>query len=220
MEIPVTETGVRNWDCEGAIDWVGLGGLLGGVRGEGRKREGEGIPGDRVRQGNFEGEEGMDVGMDGVHGVKGIEEGVIRDLSQEVESWASGLKNRRIVIVDGFLLVGQSVHARLAGFFDVKILLRAGFKEAKERRERRNGYVTLEGFWEDPEGYFEDVVWPGYVREHGWLFEGGDVEGVVREEVVRREGVRVGECGWGLEGSLRWVVGVIKEGLERGEGEG
>ncbi len=237
MEIPVTESGVKDWDCEGAIDWVGFIGAIGavgGVReggGKGGKWEGDGGEGgegsdgggeegmgmERVRQGNFEGE----VEMDGVHGVKGIGEGVIRGLSKEVGSWGEKLKKRRIVIVDGFLLVGESVHARLGpGFFDVKILLRAGYEEAKRRRERRNGYVTLEGFWEDPEGYFEDVVWPGYVREHGWLFEGGDVEGVVKGEVVGREGVRVGEFGWGLEGSLGWVVGVIKEGLEGGMGGG
>ena len=229
---------MQDWDCEGSIEWEALRGVVRGVKSgggggggkEGGKEGGEGeVDGDkegggkngggemeRVRQGNFEG----DIEMDGVHGVKGISEDVIKELRAEVSTWPANLKTRQIVIVDGFLLVGKSVLKTLTGLFDIKILLRASYQEAKERRERRNGYVTLEGFWQDPEGYFDDVVWSGYVREHGWLFEEGDVEGVVKEEVVRGEGVRVGGVGWGLERGLRWVWGEIREGLEREKGVG
>lgn len=53
------------------------------------------------------------------------------------------------------------------------------------RRNARKGYVTLEGFWEDPEGYVEEVVWPNFGEDHGWLF-GGDGDGETKEEVMRR----------------------------------
>lgn len=213
---------MKDWDCVGAVEWGALEGELRGLKerggqGKGDKgdgEEGEGEGEERVRQGNFEGE----TVMDGVHGVKGISEGVIRQLRSEVESWDATLKTRPLILLDGFLLLGLNVPSSLKSLFDIKILLRASYKEAKERRERRNGYVTLEGFWKDPEGYFEEVVWPGFVREHAWVFEGGDVEGVVRENVVRGEGVRVGDVGVGLEGGLGWVMGVIREGLEGEEG--
>ena len=232
--IPVTEKGIKDWDCVGAVEWGELEGELRGLkegergeeeggkdRGEGGGGEGEaGEKGDgdgegRVRQGNFEGEEMMD----GVHGVKGISEDVIRHLRSEVSTWPPSLKTRPLILLDGFLLLGLNVPSSLKSLFDIKILLLASYADAKERRERRNGYVTLEGFWEDPEGYFDDVVWPAYVREHGWVFEGGGGEGVVDVGKVGREGVRVWEEG-GLEGGVGWVVGVVREGLEGGEGEG
>jgi nicotinamide/nicotinate riboside kinase len=85
--------------------------------------------------------------------------------------------------------------------------------DAKRRRESRNGYVTLEGFWEDPEGYFDRVVWPNYVDEHGYLFEEGDVEGRV-DEVRRKEGVVVLGLGLTLEEMLERVVEELKRALE------
>ena len=214
---------MRDWDCVGAVEWGALEGELRGLK-EGGKGKGEGDgegeeggggkgEGERVRQGNFEGE----ILMDGVHGVKGIREEIIHSLRSSLSTWPPHLKTRPLILTDGFLLLGANVPSSLKSLFDIKILLRAGYQEAKERRERRNGYVTLEGFWQDPEGYFEEVVWPGYVREHGWVFEGGDVEGRVRESVVRGEGVRVGDGGVGLEGGLGWVLRVIKEELEKEE---
>lgn len=72
--------------------------------------------------------------------------------------------------------------------------------------------MTLDGFWADPPGYFEDVVWPSYEEGHGRYFRGGDVEGDVDVdgEGDGGEGVLVGPGGEeGLEGVLEWVVGVV-----------
>lgn len=215
---------------------------------EGGQGEGKGdgdVLGGLVRQGNFEG--GGKVGEeDGVHGVKrGVSRECVERLRGVVcgrgsgsggDGWwlggeggkegeegvkkGKGTKRRRrkLVIVDGFLLFGKSVPKSLRELFDVKVLLRARREDAKARRERRNGYVTLEGFWEDPEGYFDGVVWPNYVREHGALVEGGG------EGVGSLDGQRVwlSDPGWGLEECLEWVVGVlgrevggIEEGVEK-----
>lgn len=184
---------------------------------EGVKR-GEGVPEGLVRQ------EGVD---DGVHGPAsgegqdgdgGVSRSVVERLRGEVRPWMEGvLKGRRIVIVEGFLLFGKSLREKAREVFDVKILLRVTYETAKKRREKRNGYVTLEGFWKDPEGYFEGVVWPGFVREHEWLFEGGNVEGEVREEVEGGEwgSVVVGpnEEG-GLDSLVEWVVGRLRGEIE------
>ena len=140
------------------------------------------------------------------------------------EWWTAGRIGEyvsQIVIVDGFLLLGKSI-PQVRELFDVRVLLRAGFAEAKMRREARSGYVTLEGWWEDPPGYVEKVVWPGFVEEHAFLFTGGDVEGDVDEKAVRTLGIEVAPKG-GLEGMLSWVVDIVRQGVERtidGEGSG
>lgn len=163
-------------------------------------------PPDIVRQGNFD--------DDGVHGVQGgIAPETIDRMKQEVNSssWVKG--RRQLVIVEGFLLFGRSVPGSLRGLFDVRILLRAGYEEAKRRREGRNGYVTLEGFWEDPPGYFDGVVWPNYVEEHGGLLGGGEGAGGGGEGGFW-DGVWFSETRWGLERCLEWVVGVLRREIE------
>ncbi|KAG1471876.1 hypothetical protein G6F56_001863 [Rhizopus delemar] len=34
----------------------------------------------------------------------------------------------------------------------------------KSRREERQGYHTEGGYWIDPPGYFDKIVWPEYLR--------------------------------------------------------
>ncbi len=125
----------------------------------------------------------------------------------------------RICILDGFLLYSDphpdpSIPSAITDRLDVKLFFRSTYARTKTRREARQGYVTLEGFWRDPDGYVDEVVWPSYVREHAWIFEGGDVDaGAVREEVRERCGVEVapglGESGVGE--LLAWAVGVLGE---------
>lgn len=180
------------------------------------------------RQGNFEQEEDDD----GVHGVRGIGRGVISRLREAVAAWPDEVKGRRLVIVDGFLLFGRSVPAPLRDLFDVKVLLRARYADAKRRRERRNGYVTLEGFWQDPPGYFDGVVWPNYLAEHGGMVGAVGAEGALLDDDDDGDGddgeggsagrgVSLSDPGWGLEECLEWVVGVVRgrvEGINGGVG--
>ena len=91
---------------------------------------------------------------------------------------------RPIFFVDGFLLYAQPMKD-VWSHFDLKLFLRTDFKTAKARREARSGYVTVEGFWEDPPRYVEDIVWPNYVHDHSFLFENGDVEGTFDSEACR-----------------------------------
>jgi nicotinamide/nicotinate riboside kinase len=61
------------------------------------------------------------------------------------------------------------------------------------------------------------IVWPNYVEEHAWMFEGGDVEGKYKEEVLRNEGIRVPK-GQGVDTDmtkmLEWAVDILLEELK------
>ncbi|KJR83921.1 nicotinamide riboside kinase [Sporothrix schenckii 1099-18] len=82
----------------------------------------------------------------------------------------------RICFFDGFLLYSEKTRTSME-LIDVRLFLRVSHAKATQRREARDGYVTLEGFWKDPPGYVDKIVWPNYVEAHKWLFDNGDVEG-------------------------------------------
>lgn len=127
------------------------------------------------------------------------------------------LRQRKLLIVEGFLLFpSPPLPAALPPLFNTKILLRVDRDVAKQRREARAGYVTLEGFWADPPGYFDDVVWPNYVESHQRYYVQGNVEGNADEGKCKEGGVRIGPREGGLVEVLEWVVSVIKSGVEEG----
>ena len=105
----------------------------------------------------------------------------------------------------------------IQNLLDIKIFLRVSYAKAKARREARSGYVTLEGFWEDPEGYVDKIVWPNYVEDHGWMFEGGDVEGNFKEGVLEETKIRCEDGGAVVDGemekTLEWVVELLMDEL-------
>ncbi|UNI14443.1 ribosylnicotinamide kinase [Purpureocillium takamizusanense] len=121
----------------------------------------------------------------------------------------------RVCIVEGFILYGvPSMAAAIAPLLDVRCFVRASRARVAARRRRRDAYMCArwEGFWADPPGYVDEVVWPNYARVHAWMFEGGDVEGRFAEERLRREGVEAmvrGPVDADMEGALRWLFDVI-----------
>ena len=86
---------------------------------------------------------------------------------------------------------------------------------AKARREARSGYVTIEGFWEDPPGYVNDVVWPNYVKEHAFLFVDGDVEGAVEAEACKDMNVQTMPKSMesDMTACLSWACEIVQKGL-------
>ena len=134
----------------------------------------------------------------------------------------------RVCLLDGFLLYTkqQEMAADVMPLLDIRLFLQVSRARATERRHARDGYVTLEGFWKDPPGYVEKIVWPNYVEAHKWLFEGGDVEGgrldegVLREYGILAQMERSGGGGGGggvdvdMESTFEWAVEMLMKGLE------
>jgi nicotinamide/nicotinate riboside kinase len=98
---------------------------------------------------------------------------------------------------------------------DIKLFLRVSYAKAKARREARSGYVTLEGFWQDPPGYVDKIVWPNYVEDHKWMFEDEDVEGKLRDDVVKQMRISSQEGGVDVDmtTTLKWAVQLLIEEL-------
>jgi nicotinamide/nicotinate riboside kinase len=101
--------------------------------------------------------------------------------------------------------------------FDVKLFLRTNYETAKRRREARSGYVTLEGFWADPPGYVDKIVWPNYVKDHKYLFHDDNVEGEINDKLVDDLGIDVmpAEKQGDLSACLEWAYGKLEEALRR-----
>ncbi|MCJ1356749.1 MAG: ribosylnicotinamide kinase [Icmadophila ericetorum] len=204
-KIPVdAATGLLDWDCAGSLDIEGIVRALEWIHEKGELPEWLESKEDRNSAGEH-----------------GVPESVVQELSQGIRDWweRGGGKEvlndqKKLVILDGFLLFGERIRS-VREALDLKIMLRARFETAKQRREARSGYVTLEGFWEDPPGYVEKIVWPNYVKYHAFLFEDGDVEGNIKGEVVDELGIVVcpGQGEWSMERVLVWAVEVIKDSL-------
>ena len=98
---------------------------------------------------------------------------------------------------------------------DIKVFLRVSYTKAKARREARSGYVTLEGFWEDPPGYVDKIVWPNYVNDHSFMFENGDVEGELKRDVVKDWRINYLKDGLDVDMStvLKWAVDLLMQKL-------
>jgi len=107
--------------------------------------------------------------------------------------------------------------ADIRKLFDVKLFLRTSYKTAKTRREARSGYVTLEGFWEDPPGYVDRIVWPNYVNDHSFLFQNHDVEAELDETVCSRLGIHgmPREAEQNMAQCLEWSVKVLEDTIAR-----
>ncbi|CAH0050203.1 unnamed protein product [Clonostachys solani] len=126
-------------------------------------------------------------------------------------------KALQLCLLDGFLLYPPSM-TPIQPFLDVKLFLRTEYAKAKARREARDGYVTIEGFWADPPGYVDDIVWPNYVEEHAWMFEDGNVEANYHLDILSKEGIKV-PTEAGVDGdmgkTLEWAVDTILKELEK-----
>ena len=101
---------------------------------------------------------------------------------------------------------------------DIKLFLLVSRAKATQRREARDGYVTLEGFWKDPPGYVDKIVWPNYADAHGWLFQRQDVQGRLDDAVLAHHGIHA-QSGRGhdvdMDVTLEWAVDTLMAHLER-----
>lgn len=218
-----------DWDCVESLDLPLLERVLGHVKETGR------LPRD------FASKEDQNT-----VGESGVGEQQIQAVQRQTEKWlqevlpqASDSKSAKVTIylVDGFLLYpdpssvdgtqDKELYDILQPLLSSKVFLPSSREHTIDRRTKRTGYVTLEGFWEDPPGYVEDVVWPNYGRDHAWLFISPDAhdeasvlkaidEGRVHRETAAENQVHVGP-GTGealLTEILPWSVERVKEMVE------
>lgn len=112
----------------------------------------------------------------------------------------------------------------LNNLFHTKIFLPTSKVEAKKRRFKRTSYIDPpsgtrgpEELWKK-EGYFEDITWPNYVREHGWMFSDNKFE-VVPDGTGHLHPAgdifMLGQVDVDLETSTAFVVEVILNELYR-----
>lgn len=193
-EIPVKD-GIQDWDCLESLDLQGLRAALTHIKEHGRS------PPSLVSK-----EDQNSVGQHGVD--PATADRLKKDIEELVKQcdWKTP-----IAIVDGFLLFSESM-ADIRQLFDVKLFLRTSYDTAKMRREARSGYVTLEGFWEDPPGYVDRIVWPNYVKDHAFLFEGRDVHAELNDNVCRDLDIygMPREAERNMTNCLEWGVGVLE----------
>lgn len=169
-DIPVKD-GIQDWDCRESLNLDELRKALQDIKQHGKS------PDWLVSK--------EDQNSVGEHGVTELDINQLRSQTAKCLQGKVSWQDRRICIVDGFLLFSEDMKD-IRSLFDVRIFLQTSFRKAKARREARSGYVTLEGFWEDPPGYVDRIVWPNYVQDHSFLFKKGNVEGELDEDVCRR----------------------------------
>ncbi|KAM3068207.1 ribosylnicotinamide kinase [Clarireedia jacksonii] len=118
------------------------------------------------------------------------------------------------VVEDESKRIKEGVIAKqnLTNTFDIKLFLPTSKGVAKKRRMERKPYLDeSKGGGRKPgqmwktEGYFEDVVWPGYEKDFGWLLTKAG------QDVV--DGVYVRAVDASIDNTVRWAVKVILEFL-------
>ncbi|CUM64122.1 uncharacterized protein PRCAT00001713001 [Priceomyces carsonii] len=151
-KIPVDhEKNIKNWDCPGAIDFEKFVRYITDIK----------------KSQKFDNKiESLEI--DSELKLSKEESKIIDDQIKEIP----GIEDTVVVLVDGFMLYHDPSICKL---FDVKLFFYGSFETLKRRRESRQGYNTVAGFWVDPPNYFTDIVWPEFVKNHKYLFENEDV---------------------------------------------
>ena len=197
-DIPVrSDNGLQDWDCLEAIDLPSLEETLRFIRKEGVPPPAFVSKEDKNSVGKVD-----------------VDQSKVQDLHWRASQWMFA-DVPPICIIDGFLLYSEEMRA-VRELFDVKLFLRTDYATAKARRERRTGYVTLEGFWEDPPGYVDKVVWPNYVQDHAFLFQDGDVNGELKEDVLETLGIEAmpSDAQGNMTKCVEWACGVLDKAIE------
>ncbi|OLY79383.1 Nicotinamide riboside kinase, partial [Smittium mucronatum] len=78
-------------------------------------------------------------------------------------------QHQLVILVEGILLFANT---QLLGIFDARIFLLGSYDTLKHRRGQRSLPGQLESvsdssgvvIWPDPPGYFDDMVWPNFIR--------------------------------------------------------
>jgi nicotinamide/nicotinate riboside kinase len=201
-DIPVKKVAdgreLQDWDCLESLDLEGLRSMLAFLKVEGRVKDGFESKEDKNAVGNVK-----------------IDMQIVDGWKDNFARATVGKPLVKIAIIDGFLLFSEEMK-QVRELFDVRLLLRLDYDTVKRRREGRMGYVTLEGFWEDPKGYVDLIVWPNYIKDHAFLFKNGDVNGELDTAVCEQLGLQgmPKEAVEDMTKCFEWAAGMILNSLE------
>ncbi|KAG8732845.1 ribosylnicotinamide kinase [Ceratobasidium sp. 428] len=158
---------VQDWDdAPGAIDWPRLRASLKHV-----KESGD-LPQSHYSHDHLNEQKVVPIPQDSV-------ERWAKRFKAISDQWSDKGFNIIWALLDGFLLYWDS---EVVDQLDVKVFMRIPEGVLQKRRHERHGYHTAvqsdpEGaLWRDPPHYWEQIVYPAYVRAHEHLFENADVE--------------------------------------------
>lgn len=121
-----------------------------------------------------------------------------------------------ICIMDGFLLYAEDL-AAIKDILDVRLFMHTDYETAKTRRAARAGYTTYDGFWTDPPGYFDEIVWPNYTRYHSYMFHDRDASGELDVESCNELGIQVPprHAQNDMNACLQWACNAILDAAEK-----
>ena len=198
-EIPV-KNGIQDWDCLESINLAELQRAIQHIKAHGKSPDWL-----------FSKEDQNSVGD---HGVPAAELDRLRNDMHALLNADPEWQNRRVCIIEGFLLFSEDMK-EIRSRFDIKLFLWTNYETAKRRRERRSGYVTLEGFWQDPPGYVDQIVWPNYVHDHKFLFQNNNVQDDLDSDVCKAINIygMPREARDNMAKCLEWAVGVLKDSI-------
>ncbi|CAK7272176.1 ribosylnicotinamide kinase [Sporothrix epigloea] len=215
-DIPITVDGLADWDCVEALSLPDMEQAIAYIRTHGV------LPADL-----FSKEDQNSVGE------CPVSDETIEAMKAKVQTWlqpgqpghklvasdghnGNGTSQLRICIFDGFLLYSKETRATMEQI-DVRLFLQVSHAKATQRREARDGYVTLAGFWQDPPGYVDKIVWPNYAKAHEWLFNDGNVEGTPNRVVLEDNSILT-QLDKGVDidmaSTLEWAVNTMMHELE------
>ena len=143
---------------------------------------------------------------------------VIEEQKSKVQTWPGrkALEEKRLCILDGFLMYPECM-SQIQPYLSLKLFVKTTRARCKQRREARDGYATVEGWWADPPGYVDKIVWPNYVQYHSFMFVDEDVEGHYKHEVLDKEGIKTIQEE--REGDMvelsKWVVDEVMAAVEK-----
>jgi nicotinamide/nicotinate riboside kinase len=89
-------------------------------------------------------------------------------LVESLKSIFKSQKIQKIILVDGFLIYNYD---KKDSIYDLRIFMKSSISTLKSRRESRNQYNTKDGFWKDPENYFDLIVLPEYKKNNAKILD-------------------------------------------------
>ncbi|TPX38636.1 hypothetical protein SeMB42_g06620 [Synchytrium endobioticum] len=103
-----------------------------------------------------------------------VSSSTVRELKDQVRQVLCKRPNTSFWFLDGFLLYWDK---RVMDLMNIKIALHTRYDELKRRRGTRPGYETIEGYWVEPPNYFDEYVWPNYLKHNKPILKAsGDLE--------------------------------------------